>query len=510
MTIRTKKIPSKVIKFLESLKIPTGPKAGQKLKLAPFQKDFIRGAMDPAISVGVLSVGRGAGKSAISAGIALGSVIGEWDEQPNREVLIAAKTREQARVAWEYAQALALQLPDEIQTDLVFRQNPRLEIEYRNKGGGIIKAIAADGKGILGTSPNLVIMDERGHWSDAKGDELEHALLSGLGKRSGKALIISTSASSDAHPFSKWLDEEQDGVYRQEHRAPNGCAADDLDAIKAANPGAEHGIGASLDWLQQQAKRAISRGGSTLTAWRLYNLNQRVAADTREMLLTTDEYLMCEVAIDDLPPRSGPCVIGIDLGGSSSMSCASFYWPNTGRLEALGTFPNQPTLLDRGQVDGVGSRYVEMEDRKELSTLGDRTVPVAPWLIDVVNHVDREHIAAITMDRYKQAELGEAIDRAGIRAPIVWRGQGFRDGGEDAERMRRAVFDGDVKTAPSLLLRSAFSDAVVIRDDANNLKVTKLRSLGRIDAASATILAVAQGQRIIGRGMKKARAALWA
>ncbi len=47
----------------------------------------------------------------------------------------------------------------------------------------------------------------------------EHALLSGGGKRGGRALIISTSAPDDAHPFSKWLDEPQDGVYRQESPA---------------------------------------------------------------------------------------------------------------------------------------------------------------------------------------------------------------------------------------------------------------------------------------------------
>jgi hypothetical protein len=83
------------------------------------------------------------------------------------------------------------------------------------------------------------------------------------------------------------------------------------------------------------------------------------------------------------------------------------------------------SLLDRGQNDGVSGRYVEMQDRGELSTLGDQTVPVAPWLVEVMAHVDGEPVAAITADRYKQAELGEAIDRAGIRCPIIWRGQGF-------------------------------------------------------------------------------------
>jgi len=162
-----------------------------------------------------------------------------------------------------------------------------------------------------------------------------------------------------------------------------------------------------------------------------------------------------------------------------------------------------PNLLDRGQTDGVAGRYVEMQERGELSVLGDKTVPVAPWLVEVMRHGEDQPILALTMDRYKQAELGEAIARAGIRAPLVWRAQGFRDGGEDAERFRRAAFDGQVKAKPSLLLRSAFADTVCLRDPANNIEIAKTRSTGRIAAAS--VLAVAQGARVVAQPQTKAR-----
>ena len=86
---------------------------------------------------------------------------------------------------------------------------------------------------------------------------------------------------------------------------------------------------------------------------------------------------------------------------------------------------------------------------------------------------------------------------------------GWRDGSEDIERFRRHVFDGKVKAKPSLLLRSAFADAVCLRDPANNLKLAKARSTGRIDAAAASVLAVAEGARITNRPVKQARAAVW-
>ena len=496
------------VNFLESLKIPQGKNSGQPVKLAPFQKEFVTGALADGIAAAVLSIGRGNAKTALSSGIALGGLLGVWDRQPRREVLIAARTRDQGRVAWDFVAGFCESLPLEIKRRLIYRRAPRLEIEYEGDGGGhILRVLAADGKSALGSAPTMVLMDERGHWELEKGDLLESALMSGLGKRGGRALIISTSAADDTHPFSKWIDDPLPGTYVQEHRPPPGLPADDLESLIIANPGAAHGIGSSIEWLQETAKRAIARGGSSLTSFRLYNRNERVSGESRDLLVTLDEWMACEVA--ELPPREGQVVIGIDLGGSASMTAAAFYWPDTGRLEVLGTFPSRPSLLDRGQVDGVSDRYVQMQDRGELSVLGDKTVPVAPWLVEVIGHAQGSPIAAITMDRYKQSELAEALDRGGIRAPLAWRGQGFRDGGEDCERFRRAVFDGKVRSKPSLLLRSAFADAVCLRDPANNLKLAKARSTGRIDAAAAAVLAVAEGARITGRPKQKVKLA-WA
>lgn len=495
---------SEAIRFMQSLRIPEGKRAGDPVKLAPFQRQFVKGALARDVNTAVLSIGRGNAKTALSAGLALAALVGVIDKQPKREIILAARTRDQARIAWQFAAGFAQSLPDEVQRGLIFRRSPRLEIEWEGDGGGhFLRGIAADGKSALGGAPTLVLMDERGHWPLDRGDDLEHALLSGMGKRGGRALLISTSAADDAHPFSRWIDDPQAGVYIQEHRPAPGLPADDVPSLLLANPGAQHGIGADLEWLEAQARRAIQRGGSALTSFRLYNRNERVSGESRDMLLTVDEWQGCEVA--DLPLRSGQVVVGIDLGGSASMSAAAFYWPETGRLEVLGTFPANPSLGDRGAADGVSGRYLEMEKRGELGTLGDKIVPVAPWLVEVMRHVEDQPVAALVADRYKAAELGEAMQRAGVSAPVVWRGQGFRDGGEDCERFRRAAFDGLVKSAPSLLLRSAFADAVTLRDPANNLKLAKARSKGRIDAASATVLAVAEGARMLARPRRAAR-----
>lgn len=341
---------TQAIRFLESLKIPEGPKAGDPIQLAPFQKKFVKGALADNVQVAVLSIGRGNAKTALSAGIALGAVMGKWDTQPRREILIAARTRDQARIAFDFVVGFMWSLSDDEQAQFTVRRSPRLEIEYDGDGGGhVIRAIAADGKSALGSAPTLVLMDERGHWMADQGDALEHALLSGLGKRGGRALIISTSAPDDAHPFSVWLDEVQEGVYVQEHRPSPGLPADDLASLKEANPGAVHGIGSSLEWLQGQARRAIARGGSTLTSYRLYNRNERVSGESRDVLLTVDEWLGCEAS--EAPVRAGQVVIGIDLGGSLDVMRPLQAFDAGGRARALGAIVQSLALAKEAGID---------------------------------------------------------------------------------------------------------------------------------------------------------------
>jgi hypothetical protein len=67
---------TKATKFLERLEVPEGPLCGRRLKLAPFQRKFIKGALAKDTSIAALSIGRGNVKTALSSGLALGALLG--------------------------------------------------------------------------------------------------------------------------------------------------------------------------------------------------------------------------------------------------------------------------------------------------------------------------------------------------------------------------------------------------------------------------------------------------
>jgi phage terminase large subunit-like protein len=124
-------------------------------------------------------------------------------------------------------------------------------------------------------------------------------------------------------------------------------------------------------------------------------------------------------------------------------------------------------------------------------------------------HVQGCPINSVVADRFKQAEVGEALAAEGVTAPTVWRGMGWKDGAEDVRRFQRAVADQRIATSESLLMRSALGDAVIALDESGNGKLARARSTGRIDPAAAATLAVAEGQRQAARSVRKAREPIW-
>ena len=136
--------------------MPEGPLAGRGCAGA-VPSAVCGGRARDGLSVAALSIGRGNAKTALTAGLALGALLGEWDQQPRREIPIAARTRDQARIAWNFVAGVS---PGRCRTTCKgsshFAGQPRYEIEFAGDGGGhVLRAIAADGKSALGMAPTF-------------------------------------------------------------------------------------------------------------------------------------------------------------------------------------------------------------------------------------------------------------------------------------------------------------------------------------------------------------------
>ena len=454
-----------VIQYLESLTVTQGQGAGGPLTLLPFQKRFVRGALAPGVSESALSLARGGGKTTLVSGIAASALNGPL-VVPRGEAVIVASSFEQSRLSFDHILAF---LADVIAKDRarwrVADSSNRASIEDR-KTGARVRVLGSDPRRAHGLAPTLAILDEPAQWEHTTADRMLAALQTSMGKLPASRLIaIGTRPDGDSHFFERMLTGGAD--YAQVHAARPDDPPFQLRTWRRANPSLD-----AMPQLRKAIQGAASKArkdSAMLPSFRALRLNQGVSDYQRASLLSADVWQ----GIEGDASSDGPCVWGVDMGTSQAMSALSAYWPDTGRLDCLAAFADMPGLAERGLADGVGRLYLDMARRNELITTPGRVSDV----VDLLREAMRRYGApdAVAADRWRQAELMDALNQAGVpSSSFVSRGQGFKDGAADVRAFRNAALTGKLIPVVSLMLRAAMRESVVVSDTAGNSKLDSL------------------------------------
>ena len=477
-------------RYLSGLTVSQGRRAGELFTVLPWQRRFIRGAFASGVQSTALSIARGNGKTALLSEIAAATLDGPL-HVPRGETVIVASSFEQARIAFEHVIAfMGPKLLDKSRWK-VWDTAQQARIENRQTGTRV-RCVGSDPRRAHGLAPVLVLADEPAQWPDTTGERMVAALRTAAGKQPHSRFVALGTRPADAeHWFAKMLTGGAD--YPQTHAAKPGDPKFHKRTWARANPSLKH-MPDLLVAIRNEADQAKA-DPALLAAFESLRLNLGTSDTEIATLLSADLW----TSIEGEAEMAGPCVWGIDLGTSAAQSAVAAYWPESGRLECLAAFPCEPSLADRGLHDGAGGLYVECARRGELLLLGQRSVDISALLHAALDRFGRP--SQVVADRWREAELRNSLDKAGV-PPTSYssRGMGFRDGAEDVRAFRRACADCRVMPVPSLLLRSAMSEARTVSDPAGNAKLSKgsqggRRLRARDDAAAAAILAVSAGVR---------------
>ena len=479
-----------LIEYLGDLTVSQGRLAGERFRVLPWEARFVRRAFAPGVGSAALSIARGNGKTAVLSGIACATLDGPLAVERG-ETVIVASSFEQARIAFEHVLAFMGDKLRDRSTWKVWDTAQQARIEHRGTGARV-RCIGSDPRRAHGLAPVLVLADEPAQWPANTGERMVAALRTAAGKQPHSRFVsLGTRPADPEHWFSKALAGGAD--YAQTHAAGPDDPAFQVKTWRKANPSLAYmpDLEAAIRTEAGEARR----DPALLAAFKALRLNLGTSDTEVAVLLDPGLWAECEGEA----ALSGPLVYGVDLGTSAAQSAVACYAPETGALQCLAAFPENPSLDARGLADGVGSLYRECARRGELLTLGHRASDVPALLRAALERFGRP--ARIVADRWREAELRDALDAAGVPpAAFEARGMGYQDGAADVRAFRRAFADGRVRPAPSLLLRSAMAEARTVSDPAGNAKLSKgsqggRRLRARDDAAAAAVLAVAAGVR---------------
>tara|TARA_R110002072_G_scaffold138109_5_gene281200 strand:+ start:30115 stop:31608 length:1494 start_codon:yes stop_codon:yes gene_type:complete len=471
----------KMLAFLGTLPIVSGLKAGERMEVLGFQERFVRGVYaesegERLVRLAGLSVARGNGKSGLLAGLSLGHHMGPLSE-PYGECYAAALDREQASVLYRMVNAYIYETPW-----MAARVNIRDQTKEitDHETGSIWRALTSDAKKAHGLAPSFWVADEVAQW---RSRELWDNLRTGMAKRKhALGVTISTQAADDLHFWSEFLDAEpMQSVYVQLHAAPDECALDDREAWAAANPA----LGAFLNESEFEDAAAMAmRSPSFAPAFRLLNLNQRVAAEGR--FIEQADWDANGDPFDPVELEGERCFGGLDLSSTRDLCAFALYFPDHGKLLAWHWFPKD-TIAKRVETDRVPYDRWAADGWAEVTVGNARDdLAIALQLADIRARFNLEGIA---FDRWQITRLRKLLSDEGIDLPLVDFVPGFKSYAAAVDAFETALLGRQIQHNGNPLLRWQAGNVIVETDPAGNRKPTKAKSLDRIDGIVSAIMA---------------------
>lgn len=474
----------RVITFIEKYcLVPEGAQVGQPLRLAEFQKRFIRDVYDNPAGTrrAYLSLARKNGKSGLVAGLLLAHLVGPEAKQ-NSQIVSGAMSRDQAALIFALASKMIQQSPALSRIVRIIPSGKRLiglplNVEFR--------ALAADGKTAQGLSPVLVMIDEIGQIRGPRSEFVE-ALTTSQGAHEAPLLLaISTQAATDADLFSTWLDDaaksKDPHIVSHVYAAPAGCDLLDKEAWQAANPAL--GLFRSEADLQEQLTQA-QRMPSAENAARNLLLNQRVSTDSP--FVSPAVWKACAAPV--LPFDDAPVYAGLDLSARTDLTALVLI----GRID--GVWHVRPYfwtpadgLQDRARRDRVP--YDLWHQQGFLRTTPGATVDYEHVAADMAEILAEVNLQAIAYDRWRIDLLRKELERVGADFPLVPHGQGFKDMSPALDTLEAELLNGRITHAGHPVLGMCAANATTTKDPSGNRKLDKSRATGRIDGLQALAMA---------------------
>lgn len=284
------------------------------LRLEPFQRKIARTLFAGQRETLVL-LPRGNGKSTLLGAVAVHHLL----TTPRASAYLAAASRDQARVVFEYARDFATHRA--VAESVVVRH-----LELRAPDGGHLRVLASDAALLHGLTPSLTIVDELHSF---KNDSVYLALRTAMMKRPGARMgVVSTAGQGAESPLGRLraralaLPEVRrsgplteavgPGLAMLEWAAHEDADVEDPAVAKAVNP---------ASWLRA-ADLAEQRAAVPDSAFRRFHLGQWVAREGSWLPAGAWQRCVGEPTFED-----GERVwVGVDVGGERSASAV--VWVN--------------------------------------------------------------------------------------------------------------------------------------------------------------------------------------
>lgn len=442
---------------------------------------------------------KGSGKSPLCAGIGLKGLVA--DDEPRAEIYAAATFKDQAMVLFRDAIAFFDQSPG-LQDRLVASGTgaQRWNLAYTAKSS-FFRVISSEKKGQSGPRPHMALLDEIHEHRDGTVIEM---LRAGFKFRRQPLSVMITNSGHDKTSVC-WEYHEM-GVKIAAGQLENDaffayiCSLDDADLKDdryledealwpKVNPSLQEANIPGYDYIREQVKEAKGMPSKMATVKRLC-FCQWTEADNP--WIGSDAWFACQDnGFDEQLLEGRRCWGGLDLSAVRDLTAFALlfepsaddpYW----RLVVWFWIPGIG-LKAKSDQDRVP--YVAWREAGHLTAIDRKTIEYEFVITDLMQICSQFDVQKIAFDRWNMASFRKELDRIGAVLPELEEfGQGFQSMGPAVKEFEK-LLDGKFRHNGNPVLTWCAANAVAVEDPAENKKLDKVRSNGRIDGIVAAVMA---------------------
>ena len=506
--------------FEDVLRLNGGEYEAKPFLLAPWQA-FVVGSVfgwytDDGFrrfSIVYIETGKGSGKSPLAAGIGLYGLVSDGEQRA--EIYAAATKRDQAQILFRDAVSM-VNLSPGLQSRLV--QSGRDEKVWNLFYPGtnsFFRTISAD-EGQSGPRPHIGLVDDV---HEHKTGTVVNMMLAGRKSRRRAMVAMITNSGSDKKTVcGQYHDlgirvcsgqEQNDALFAFI------CSLDEGDdpfkdesCWPKVNPSLDYRAHGQSDgipgrkYLRDQVREARGLPAKESVVRRL-NFCEWTQADSP--WIGWDVWSQALERVPMAMLRNRPAVAGLDLSSTTDLTAfVLMFYPTVEdphwRVMPYFWIPDHE-LEEREKRDHVP--YRQWIKERWLETTPGRAISKLHVLRRLVQICDHFQVMRIAFDRWRIEDLQQLMVEHSITLPPMERfGQGFQDFAPAVDEFERRLLglahdgeEGDVVEVETLrhdgnpVMTWNAGNAVIVSDPANNRKVDKSKSIGRIDGIVAGVMA---------------------
>ena len=479
--------------FLSVLKHYSSGAAGKSFILEPWQKFLVTNIFclyrsdnhKRKYTQAHISVARKNGKTSLAAVLGLFALIA--DGEPAASIIMAANSREQAKIDFDAASAWARQLDPKRKFLKVLRN----EIVFQ-KTNSKLKVIAADATKLDGSNDSFIVVDELHEAPDGK---LYDVLRSGQGFRQQPMIMSITTAGFRIGGFCNQLEDyckevlqgikQDDSLFALLYTLDEGDDWTNSSVYVKSNPNL--GITVNEDWLLSQVNQA--KNSPTLEVGvKTKNLNLWVNSSNVWIPEHIVNASLIDINLNDLIGNDNYIVyMGFDLAAVSDLTCLTLLFIDTVKEEYL--FKNI-YYLPKSALEGKynSELYKYWAGKGYLKITDSNTTDYNYIKNDIRHYYDVFNVLNIFYDAWNATSLVNDLTNEGL--PLKPFSQSIGHFNRPTKEYERLMLNGNVKLDRNPINRFCHDNVTLKIDQNGNCKPVGDHEKRKIDGVISQINAL--------------------